>query len=50
MRLSPWLPFFHDSFIDYGFNHIEHFENLRLKGAKFYIIEGSFLVDIPHDA
>ena len=49
MKLSPWLPFYVDTFLDYGFNRVEHFENLRLKGASFFLLNHAFVVDIPHE-
>ena len=48
MKLSPTLPFFHDGFTGYGFNHIEHFEELRLRGVRMKLLMDGFLLKPPH--
>lgn len=42
------LPFFHDGFTGYGFNHIEHFEELRLRGVRMKLLMDGFLLKPPH--
>lgn len=48
MKLSPVLPFFHDGFTGYGFNRIEHFEELRMRGARMRLVMNSFLLKPLH--
>lgn len=47
MRISPNLPFYHDGFIDYGFNQIAYFEHLRLRGYQMQILGDGYLIDPP---
>ena len=50
MLVRKWknLPLFDERFINYGFNKIQYFEHLRLRGARLYLIAQSFAVDMPH--
>lgn len=48
MKLSPFLPFFHDGFTGYGFNRIEHFEELRMRGVRMRMVMKSFLMKPLH--
>ena len=41
-------PVYDERFINYGFNKIQYFEHLRLRGAKLYLISQSFAVDMVH--
>lgn len=44
MKISSILPFYHEGFIDYGFNQISFFEHLRLRGFRMSLLGNSFLV------
>lgn len=44
VRISTLFPFYHDGFIDYGFNQIALFEHLRLRGYKMQLLGQSFVV------
>ena len=48
LRLSPSLPLFDERFINYGYNKVEYFENLRQAGFSFYILNNAFAMDFPH--
>lgn len=50
MRLSVETPFFVESFVDYGFNRMAHFQHLRQRGAQMYVVPSAFVVHKEHAA
>ena len=48
VKLTPTTPVYEEGYIYYGFNKIQYFEHLRLRGARIYLIAQSFAVDMPH--
>ena len=48
VRRSLSLPLFDERFINYGYNKVEYFENLRQAGFSFYILNNAFAMDFPH--
>ena len=48
VKYSPKLPFFYERFINYGYNKVQYFENLRQMGFTFYILNHAFALDFPH--
>lgn len=44
MKISSILPFYHEGFIDYGFNQISFFEHIRLRGFRMSLLGNSFLI------
>ena len=40
--------FFHEKFINYGYNKISYVEKLRLSGYSFYLASNVFAFDLPH--
>ena len=48
VRYGPDTPLFHDKFVNYGYNKVQYFENLRQMGYEFYVINKVFAMDFPH--
>ena len=48
LHYTPSLPLFGEQFVDYGYNKVQYFENLRQMGFRFYIMNHAFAVDYPH--
>lgn len=48
VRYTPSTPLFVEEFVDYGFNKVQYFENLRQAGYSFYILNHAFATDYPH--
>ena len=48
VRYTSETPLFVEEFIDYGYNKVEYFENLRQGGYQFYILNHVFATDFPH--
>lgn len=48
VKMTVDTPLYEEGYINYGFNKIQYFEHLRLRGARLYIIAQSFAVDMPH--
>ena len=48
VRYTPNTPLFVEEFIDYGFNKVQYFENLRQAGYSFFILNHAFATDYPH--
>lgn len=50
MLVRKWknLPLFDERFINYGFNKMQWFENLRYYAYQFSILSQGYCVDIPH--
>lgn len=48
VRYKRDTPVFHDQFVNYGYNKVQYFENLRQMGYSFYVISKVFAMDFPH--
>ena len=48
VKLTADTPLYEEGYINYGFNKIQYFEHLRLRGTRLYLIAQSFAVDMPH--
>lgn len=48
IRYTPETPLFDDRFINYGYNKVQYFENIRQMGYQFYILNHAFAMDFPH--
>ena len=48
IRYTPSTPLFHEEFVDYGYNKVQYFENLRQMGYDFFILNHAFAMDFPH--
>ena len=48
VKYTRSLPLFHEGFVNYGYNKVQYFENLRQMGYSFYIMNHVFAMDFPH--
>ncbi|KAK8799970.1 hypothetical protein WA588_002790, partial [Blastocystis sp. NMH] len=48
VKYQETTPLFHEEFVDYGYNKVQYFENLRQMGSTFYILNHAFAMDFPH--
>ena len=48
VRYQNTTPLFHEEFVDYGYNKVQYFENLRQMGYSFFILNHAFAMDFPH--
>ena len=48
VRYTAETPLFVEEFVDYGYNKVEYFENLRQMGYVFFILNHAFATDYPH--
>ena len=47
VKYQETTPLFHEEFVDYGYNKVQYFENLRQMGSTFYILNHAFAMDFP---
>ena len=48
LRKSAKLPAFDERFVNYGYNKVQLFENLRALSYNFFIWNDIFAMDLPH--
>jgi len=48
VKLRPGLPRFNESFVNYAYDKVAWFEELRYIGYRFDVLTDGYSVDIPH--